>query len=77
MLIETGGAELVMLTGDDVPDTPVPDTPVLSVGQLRKHKEKQHKCKACGKMFKEARQVVVHNERVHHGVTHTYARSRK
>ena len=45
-------------------------TPKLSTQALRRLKGKTHKCKACDKMFQEAREARAHHERVHIGVTH-------
>ena len=44
--------------------------PMLSDGEKRKLKNKTHKCPSCDKMFKEAREMTQHNERVHLGITH-------
>ena len=58
-------------------DSPVPDTLVTSAGQVRNHKEKKHKCKSCDKVFKEARELVAHNQRAHQGVAHACATCKK
>ena len=51
-------------------DSPTHDTLATSSSQARNNKAKKHKCKSCTSVFKEARELVAHNQHAHQGVGH-------